>query len=433
MENKNKKRLKPEQKQQIKKYAVFALMFLIFGGSMWLIFKPTEKELKVNGASGLNTELPKPQEKGLISDKISAFEQEKLFQEEPVRSLESFSSLIGKDEPSKIDLSFTDNKTKGQSLNGSYSGSKQPKRAIQSSATAYNDINQTLGNFYEEPKENPEDEKLRKELEDLKAQLAQTQKANSMEQQLQLMEKSYQLAAKYMPESSNQNAIEKSSSKSQLPGEKKNKTIPFEQVRAVGEQTASSLIQELSDSAFMQQVGQARNYSFITAGKKELQKDKNTIWACVNSNQKLISGQNVKLRLLEAIETGGIIFPKHSLITGIAQIQGERLFVSIISLEHNGNIIPVQLTAYDTDGQQGLFIPGSTDVNAIKEITASMGRDAGTSINISQGTSAGQQLAADVGRSFIQGTSQFVSKKIRSSKVSLKAGHRLLLMANNQN
>ena len=137
--------------------------------------------------------------------------------------------------------------------------------------------------------------------------------------------------------------------------------------------------------------------------------------------------------MLEPVETGGIVFPLNSVVTGIAQIQGERLHIIINSLEHEGNIIPVQLVAYDTDGQQGLFIPGSTDVNAVKEITAAMGRDAGTSINISQGTTAGQQLAADVGRSFIQGTSQFVSKKIRSSKVSLKAGHRLLLMANNQN
>jgi hypothetical protein len=60
-----------------------------------------------------------------------------------------------------------------------------------------------------------------------------------------------------------------------------------------------------------------------------------------------------------------------------------------------------------------------------------MGRDAGTSINISQGTSAGEQIAADVGRSFIQGTSQYVSKKLRTTKVTLKAGHKLLLMPNN--
>ena len=50
-------------------------------------------------------------------------------------------------------------------------------------------LGKTLGNFYEKPKENPEDEKLRKELADLKTQLAETQKATSMEEQLLLMEK----------------------------------------------------------------------------------------------------------------------------------------------------------------------------------------------------------------------------------------------------
>ena len=428
MENNIKKGLKPEQKQQLKKYAVFAMMFLVFGGSMWLIFKPDKNDKINNGGLGLNTELPMPQESKMIPDKISAFEQDKLFQEEPVRSLESFSSLVGKDEPAKIDLSFTEDKTEANSAKHSYSGSKQPKRAIQSSATAYKGINQTLGNFYEEPKANPEDEKLRTEIEDLKAQLAETQKTNSVDEQLLLMEKSYQLAAKYMPESSKQSPVEIPKSKISLPAEKKNNTVSLEPVRTVSDKTVSALVQNISDSAFIKQVSKPRNFSFITADGEQKQKDRNTIWACVNSSQKLINGQNVKLRLLEPIETGGIVFPKHAVITGIAQIQGERLHIFINSLEHEGIIIPVQLSVYDTDGQQGLFIPGSIEVNAVKEITAAMGRDAGTSINISQGTTAGQQLAADVGRSFIQGTSQYISKKMQTTKVTLKAGYKLLLM-----
>ena len=431
MENNIKKGLKPEQRQELKKYAVFALMFLVFGGSMWLIFKPDKNDKINNGGLGLNTELPLPQESKMIPDKISAFEQEKLFQEEPVRSLESFSSLIGKDEPAKIDLSFTVDKSEAIGTTQSYSGSKQPKRAIQGSATAYKGINQTLGNFYEEQKVNPEDEKLLTEIEDLKAQLAETQKTNSVDEQLLLMEKSYQLAAKYMPESSKQSAVEIPGTKGHLPVEKKKNTVSIEQVRSVNEQITSTLKQEISDSAFLGQISQPRNYSFITADKMEVHKDRNTIGACVDSNQKLINGQNVKLRLLEPVETGGIVFQLNSVVTGIAQIQGERLHIFINSLEHEGIIIPVQLSAYDTDGQQGLFIPGSIEVNAVKEITAAMGRDAGTSINISQGTSAGQQLAADVGRSFIQGTSQYISKKIQTTKVTLKAGHKLLLMPNN--
>jgi len=372
-----------------------------------------------------------PQESKMIPDKISAFEQEKLFQEEPVRSLESFSSLIGKDEPAKIDLSFTEDKTEAVSPKQSYSGSKQPKRAIQGSASAYNGINHTLGNFYEEPKANPEDENLRKEIEYLKAQLAETQKSNSIDEQLLLMEKSYQLAAKYMPESSRQTAEEIPMAKVSLAAEKINSTVSLDPVSTVSDKTVSALPQNISDSAFIKQFSQPRNYSFITADGMQIQKDRNTIWACVNNSQKLVNGQNVRLRLLEPIETGGIELPQHSIITGIAQIQGERLFISVNSLQYDGNIIPVKLTAYDTDGQQGLFIPGSIEVSAVKEITATMGRDAGTSINITQGTTAGQQLAADVGRSFIQGTSQYISKKIQTTKVTLKVGHKLMLMPNN--
>ena len=191
---------------------------------------------------------------------------------------------------------------------------------------------------------------------------------------------------------------------------------------------AQTVFRHISDSAFVRQVSQPRNLSFITGGNERKQKDRNTVWACVNNTQTLVNGQNVKLRLLEPVEAGEMELPVNSLITGIAQIQGERLQIVVQSLEYNGTILPVQLTAYDVDGQQGLFIPGSVETTALKEITASMGRDAGTSISITQGTTAGQQLAADVGRSLVQGTSQYISKKLRTTKVTLKAGHRLLLM-----
>ena len=49
----------------------------------------------------------------------------------------------------------------------------------------------------------------------------------------------------------------------------------------------------------------------------------------------------------------------------------------------------------------------------------------GSSINIS--TDAGAQIASDVGKGVIQGVSQYVEKKMRAVKITLKAGHRLLL------
>ena len=59
-----------------------------------------------------------------------------------------------------------------------------------------------------------------------------------------------------------------------------------------------------------------------------------------------------------------------------------------------------------------------------------MGTSAGTSISLTN--DAGQQLAADLGRSVIQGTSQFVAKKLREVKVNLKAGYRVFLLPNDK-
>ena len=80
---------------------------------------------------------------------------------------------------------------------------------------------------------------------------------------------------------------------------------------------------------------------------------------------------------------------------------------------------------YDCDGQAGIFIPGSMEIDAAKEIGANMGSSLGSSINIS--TDAGAQLASDLGKGVIQGVSQYISKRMRTVKVHLKSGYRVLL------
>ena len=42
-------------------------------------------------------------------------------------------------------------------------------------------------------------------------------------------------------------------------------------------------------------------------------------------------------------------------------------------------------------------------------------------------TDAGAQLTADLGKGLIQGTSQYFAKKMRTVKVHLKAGYKVLL------
>lgn len=94
-------------------------------------------------------------------------------------------------------------------------------------------------------------------------------------------------------------------------------------------------------------------------------------------------------------------------------------------VEYKGTVIPVELEVYDADGQRGIPVPNSMEYDAAREIAANMGTSMNGSINIS--TDAGAQIASDLGKGVIQGVSGYVAKKMRTVKVTLKAGHRLLL------
>ena len=258
--------------------------------------------------------------------------------------------------------------------------------------------------------------------------------AITVNDQMALLEKSYQLAAKYMPAGGKGQSIpaaRPSTSGSETASEGKavvttrnGKAVAFP-VSHVSEQVVSALAQPMSDSTFRSEYVKERNYIFHTAIGTAPLTEKNTISACVHTRQTVTDGQMVRFRLLEPMLVSGKEIPRNTSVVGVAKIQGERLNVLISSLEYHGNIIPVELAVYDTDGQAGIFIPGSMERSAAKEIVAGMGTSAGSSMNFS--TDAGAQLAADLGKGLIQGTSQYFSKKMRTVKVHLKAGYKVLL------
>lgn len=212
---------------------------------------------------------------------------------------------------------------------------------------------------------------------------------------------------------------------------KKTEVVPVTQVK---QQVVSSLRQPMSDLEFVKQYSQPRNRDFHTVDSEDLSGEKNTISAVVHGDQTLVNGQSVKLRMTEEMRAGRHVIPKNTILTGVGKISGERLGIEISSIEYEGNIIPVSLQAYDSDGQHGIYIPGSMEMNAVKEIAGNMGQNMGSSITITQqGQSAGQQLLTDLGRGAIQGTSQYIAKKAREIKVTLKAGYRIFLLPDANN
>ena len=415
-EKKPKRELTPQQVQQRRKMIVFPLMFLAFAGCMYLIFAPAEKEdVNVESVGGFNADIPLPAEDGIIADKQAAYEQAMMNRKrkEKIQSLQDFGFTTeeeaGETKP-EIDLIPEEEDV-------------QPRRAGgASSANAYRDINHQLSTFYETPVVDEEKEDLKRQVAELTDRLQQQQNATpTADDQMALLEKSYELAARYM----NGGQV------AQVPVtgsiERKPDAVA---VQAVRETTVSGLQQPMSDADFIRAYSQPRNYGFNTAVGTGYAMGKNTVAACIHQDQTLTDGQAVKLRLLEPMQAGNIVVPKNTLVAGTAKVQGERLDILVSSIEYAGNIIPVELAVFDTDGQKGLSVPSSMEQEAFNEAMANIGSGLGTSISFAQ--SAGQQVAMDVTRGLLQGTSGYLAKKFRTVKVKLKAGYKVMLYAKQQ-
>ena len=421
--------LTPKQMQQRKKLLVYPLMGLLFLGSMWLIFAPSDKKDEGGETVGaFNADIPLPENDGIIGDKRKAYEQAQVEkkQADKVRSLQDFAFAAG-NRTDEVEMELPDSEPEREPFRD-YSGSSRGK-GVNSSTVAYRDINRQLGTFYETPKVDEEKEELKRQVEELTARLdAQQGQAGGIDEQVALMEKSYELAAKYMGQNGQagqSGAIVQVPVTGQNTGQGMGK--PVVAVQAARQQTVSGLQQPMSDAEFMRAYSQPRNYGFNTAVGSGYAMGKNTIRACIHQDQTIMDGQTVKLRLLEPLQAGNLVIPQNTLVSGTGKVQGERLDIVVSSIEYRGNLLPVELAVYDSDGQKGLSVPSSLEQEAAKEALANIGGGLGTSISFAQ--SAGQQIAMDLTRGVMQGGSQYLAKKFRTVKVHLKAGYELMLYA----
>ena len=418
--------LTPKQMQQRKKLLVYPLMGLLFLGSMWLIFAPSDKKDEGGETVGaFNADIPLPENDGIIGDKRKAYEQAQVEkkQADKVRSLQDFAFAAdnGTDE---VEMELPDSEPEREPFRD-YSGSTRGK-GVNSSAVAYRDINRQLSTFYEIPAVDEEKEDLKRQVAELTDRLQQQQNATpTADDQMALLEKSYELAARYMNDGGQNGQV------AQVPVaggiERKPDAVT---VQAIRETTVSGLQQPMSDADFIRAYSQPRNYGFNTAVGTGYAMGKNTVATCIHQAQTLTDGQAVKLRLLEPMQAGNIVVPKNTLVARTAKVQGERLDILVSSIEYAGNIIPVEHAVFDTDGQKGLSIPSSMEQEAFNEAMANIGSGLGTSISFAQ--NAGQQVAMDVTRGLLQGTSGYLAKKFRTVKVKLKAGYKVMLYAKQQ-
>lgn len=407
--------LTPQQVQKRKKMVIFPLFFLAFAGCMWLIFAPTEEPEQ--STAGFNTELPTPEIDGILLDKREAYMQEDFVRkhEAKIRSLQDFALAsdedLGREEAERTVVSLPS----GDGDN--------PQDAFRTSRSAYADINRQLGSLYEDisGEEEQEKQELQARIEELERRLSeeQTDKA-AQEEQMALLEKSYEIAARYMNGSQASARVETVEATAAP-----DKASALQPVRQVRKHIVSRLTAPMSDSAFLTEFAQPRNWGFNTVSGHEGLPERNTIRACISRTVAVTDGSDIPLRLLEPVMAGEDKIPANTSLTGSARIEGNRLRVTVNALQYEGRIIPVELSAYDMDGCEGIAAPVSDEINAVKEIAANMGSGIGSSITITD--DAGTQLLSDLGRSAIQGAAQYIGQKMRQVKVTLKAGYEVLL------
>lgn len=374
----------PAEKERLKRITVYTLLVLSCLVCFWIIFAPSGDDDAVKGKA--NMELPDQTSAGMPDTKLKAYEQEEA-QKDKARN-DSTANAVS------LQLDTVTAPT-----------TPTVPDEIQNSAAAYQQAQASLQDFYvPEYNESAQVAELQARLDELEMQNSMAQQQTQQPNEMELLERSYQLAAQYMGNGGNYQAPPQTDEKG-----KRN----VQPVQNVTHNVVSTLSAVTNDRGFNTSVGIKRSVG------------KNTIAAVIAGNQSVTNGQSVKLRTTEPMWIGNRLIPRNTVLVGAARLQDERLEIQISSVECQGSIYDVELKVYDSDGQEGINIPNSMESDALHEIGANMGSTMGSSINIS--TDAGAHIASDVGRGLINGVSQYLTKKMRTVKVHLKSGYKVML------
>ncbi|MBS1915569.1 MAG: conjugative transposon protein TraM [Bacteroidetes bacterium] len=151
----------------------------------------------------------------------------------------------------------------------------------------------------------------------------------------------------------------------------------------------------------------------------------NTIEAFIPETQTFTTGATIKLRLLTDIEIGTLHIPQDEFVYGIASLSNDRLKIAISSVGYKNNLIPVSLSVYDADGQEGVYVPGSINRDAGKQSAD----EALSTLGI---TTFDPSIGAQAASAGIQAAKSLIGKKIKLVRITIKEGYHVYLKDNNQ-
>lgn len=411
-----------KQKEQLKKALVYSGLGLLCLISMWGIFSPGV-EATLEEPQGLNGTLPQASVETLPESKLQGYALGNTL-EETEQTREQVGRLSD----------YFDQRTEEVSGNERVADASIPK--IAGSLQRYEENNRLMSSFYDYDPRDEEREAMQAEIDELRARLEEREDDKDEEEKhLALMEKSYQMAAKYMPQAATSlvytNASVQPKERLLMPPTEEAEGRPAQptlELLPEEKHLVSSLAQPMSDSTFCSEFGgKVRNLDFHSLGKGALGGGiRNSLHCVVDKTTILKEGDFISLRLLETAKLHDLRLPRHSRILAQVKIDGSRMYLRVTSIEAGGHIASVKLSAYDLDGQEGIYIPRSEEVSALKEVGANVGGSMGTSFTFA--SSAKDQIISEAARGVMQGASQLLQKKLQTVKVIIKGGYHLYLV-----
>ena len=146
------------------------------------------------------------------------------------------------------------------------------------------------------------------------------------------------------------------------------------------------------------------------------------IKAIIDEDIKAVEGSRVRLRLLDDVEIDGKVVHKGSyLYATMSGFGSQRVKGSIKSLLVEDELVKVNLSLYDTDGLEGLYVPS----NSFRETTQDVASNAlGSTMSINNGSTGNTfaQWGMQAIQNAYQRTSNALSKAVRKNKAKLKYG-----------
>ena len=154
------------------------------------------------------------------------------------------------------------------------------------------------------------------------------------------------------------------------------------------------------------------------------EKEPTMIKAIIDENIKAMDGSRVRLRLLDDVEIGEMIVKKGAyLYATMSGFSSQRVKGTVKSVLVDDEIVKINLSLYDTDGMEGLYVPSSQFRETTKDVASgAVTGNVDMNMNTTNTGSSFSQWGMQTMQNAYQKTSNAIGKAIKKNKVKLKYG-----------